>query len=159
MASSSRLFLLFALVAILLLVGATAQNGTPARRRRGGRCRVPRGAPWNTCSRCTGTGTSRICTGCKVKNAVVNDDQNGCVCPDGFGTITPKLYKEFCLNSDSEARGGGNGNGHGRIKTPKGCYNCEILCEGLVAENGKCIEQITAARGRRLFAADEDIWV
>jgi hypothetical protein len=158
MASSSRLFLLFALVAILLL-GASAQNGTPARRRRGrgGRCRVPRGAPWNTCSRCTGTGNGRICTGCKVKNAVVNDDENGCVCPEGFGTITPKLYKEFCLNSDSEAHGGGNGNG--RIKTPKGCYNCEKLCEGLVAVNGKCIEEISAGFGRRLFAADEDIWV
>lgn len=165
MASSSRLFLLLALVAILLLTGVTAQNDTPAnggkKKKGGGKC--PKGAPWNTCSKCTGTGNDKICVKCKDKNAEVNDEEDGCVCKEGFGTITKEQYKEFCLNSDSAAHGGDKGKGKGKDKhkgkTPKGCFDCES-CPGLVAdENGVCIGQISGNEARRLFAVDEDIWV
>jgi len=163
MASSSRLSLLLALVATLLLVAAAAQNDTPAnggsRPKNSNTCKKV----WRGCNKCTGRGANKVCEDCKDPFAIVEDNKCICDAENGYGTITSKQWKE-CQADKAEieaAANGGKGKGKGKkSKRPKGCVDC-TACPGLVADdNGKCVEQIPSlASGRRLFSTDEDIWV
>jgi len=112
--TTSRLFFILALVAILLLGGATAQNDSPAKN----------------------GGKGDVCDSKK-----------------GFGSITQAQWVA-CKRSNN-----GNKNGRGpKGDKPKKCIKC-AECPGLIAVNGKCEPKQTLSRGRRLFDADEDLWM
>jgi len=114
MASSSRLSLLLALVATLLLVAAAAQNDTPAnggsRPKNSNTCKKV----WRGCNKCTGRGANKVCEDCKDPFAIVEDNKCICDAENGYGTITSKQWKE-CQADKAEIEAAANG-GKARAK-------------------------------------------
>lgn len=157
----SRVFLVLALVAMLLL-GAAAQ-AAPARKSgkslRSSRRLCAREFPGcRTCSGSIADG-DYTCDVCAGKNTSFDEAVAGeCACIPDFGTFSSAEWRKF-INSASTAKFGRR-----RRRTPsvpKGCVRCDAFA-GCTAVDGRCVFDYippSVSSGRRLFSsANEDLW-
>jgi hypothetical protein len=88
---------------------------------------------------------NKYCTKCPGSN---QSPSNDCECTGGQGFISKSAWAKC-------TRGKGKHNGNG--STYPGCIDCAEC--NLGEDNGQCTGEITLTVGRRLFEAEEDLWV